>query len=185
MSDHALEVLLPSLNLVPFERRPDGSFASLLPPPDWFRPRTSDGVFPFLGHILEEATAFWDLGANGVQEWGPCADVDPEGREFHYKVIGVQTEGRQFLVFQLDRESDRMREVLQKVRDNALTDERQARGLVALASLARRTTADMHELLGKLQNSGLSPEQLAIVEDIDGANQDLADRVAAVAAAGS
>ena len=67
MSDNALEVLLPSLGLVPFERRPDGSFASLLPPPDWFRPRTADGVFPFLGHILEEATAFWDLGATGVQ----------------------------------------------------------------------------------------------------------------------
>ena len=175
MSDHALEVLLPSLDLVPFERRPDGSFASLLPPPEWFRPRTSDGVFPFLE----------DVGATGVQEWGPCADVDPEGREFHYKVIGVQTEGHQFLVFQLDRESDRMREVLQKVRDNALTDERQARGLVALGSLARRTTADMHELLTKLRDSGLSPEQLAIVEEIHGANRDLADRVAAVAATGS
>jgi hypothetical protein len=111
--------------------------------------------------------------------------VDAEGREFHYKVIGVQTDGRQFLVFQLDRESDRMREVLQKVRDNALADERQARGLVALASLARRTTADMHELLNRLRNSGLSPEQLAVVEEIDGANQDLAVRVAAVAASGS
>ena len=185
MSDHALEVLLPSLALVPFERRPDGSFASLLPPPDWFRPRIADGVFPFLGHILEEATAFWDLGATGVQEWGPCADVDAEGREFHYKVIGIQTEGRQFLVFRLDRESDRMREVLQKVRDNALADERQARGLVALASLARRTTADMHELLTRLRDSGLSPEQLAVVQEIDAANQDLADRVAAVAASGS
>jgi hypothetical protein len=185
MTDHPLEALLPSLGLVPFERRPDGSFESLLPPPDWFRPRTSDGVFPFLGHILEEATAFWDLGATGVQEWGPCADMDPEGREFHYRVIGIQTDGRQFLVFQLDRESDRMREVLQKARDHALADERQARGLVALASLARRTTADMHELLTRLRDSGLSPEQLAVVEEIHGANKDLGDRVAAVTAVGS
>jgi hypothetical protein len=185
MSDNALEVLLPSLDLVPFERKPDGSFASLLPPPDWLRPRTAGGVFPFLGHILEEATAFWDLGATGVQEWGPCADVDAEGREFHYKVIGVQTEGRQFLIFQLDRESDRMRDVLQKVRDNALADEKQARGRVALASLAHRTSADMHELLTRLRDSGLSAEQLAIVKEVDLTNKELVDRVVTVAAAGS
>jgi hypothetical protein len=185
MSDHPLEVLLPSLEMVPFERRPDGSFASLLPPPDWFKPRTAGGVFPFLGHILEEATAFWDLGATGVQEWGPCADVDVEGREFHYRVIGVQTEARQFLVFQLDRDSDRMRDVLQKVRDNALADERRGRGRVALASLARRTSADMHELLTRLRDSGLSPEQLAVVKEIDAANKELVDRVLTVAAAGS
>src|SRR5262249_49934926 len=76
MSDNAFETLLPALDLVPFERRKDGSFASLLPPPEWFRPHTEGGIFPFLGHILEEATEFWNLGATGVQEWGPCADVD-------------------------------------------------------------------------------------------------------------
>jgi hypothetical protein len=185
MSEKAFEVLLPTLDLVPFERRPDGSFESLLPPPDWFKPHTTGGVFPFLGHILEEATAFWDLGASGVQEWGPCADVDAEGREFHYRVIGVQAEGRQFLVFKLDRESDRMREVLQKVRDNALADERHARGRLALTSLAHRTSADMHELLTRLRDSGLSPEQLAIVKEVDAASSELVERVVNVGGAAS
>jgi hypothetical protein len=183
MSDHALEVLLPALELVPFERRPDGSFAALLPPPDWFRPRAATGVLPFMGYILEEATDFWDGGAPGIREWGPCADVDVDGREFHYRVIGVQAGGRQFLVLQLDRQSDRMREVLQKVRDHALADERDARTRAALAGQARRTGADVEALLARLRDSALTPAQLAIVKDVGAAAYELVERVVTAARA--
>ncbi|HEY7056831.1 MAG TPA: hypothetical protein VH458_09915 [Vicinamibacterales bacterium] len=122
MSDELFTTLLPALQIAPFERRPDGSFVAMTAPPSWFA-RLADVTFPFLGHILEEANSFWRSGLVGSREWGPCADEDEKGREFHYKVLAVTASGRHFLVFQLDQAADRMREVLQQVRERALATE--------------------------------------------------------------
>src|SRR5687767_13317532 len=69
--------------------------------PPWFW-RLATETFPFLGHILEEANEFWESEASGSREWGPCADTDESGREFHYKVIAVTVQGKAYLLFQLD-----------------------------------------------------------------------------------
>ena len=92
------------------------------------RPRGSgpsrDGTFPFLGHILEEAQAFWQSGDDGVRRWGPCAELADDGREFHYLVKALTVHARAYLVFQLDESAERMRDMLQKVRGDALASTR-------------------------------------------------------------
>ena len=92
MSEQVLSTLLPALTMAAFERRADGAFASVAPPPPWFTRIASDPTFPFLGHILEEANHFWQRGTSGTSEWGPCAEVDETGKEFHYKVTAVTAE---------------------------------------------------------------------------------------------
>ena len=92
MSEDLLKSLLPALHIAAFERREDGSFTSLAPPPAWFGRLVADPAFPFLGHILEEANVFWRSGGPGLREWGPVAEVDASGAEFHYKVAAVVTE---------------------------------------------------------------------------------------------
>ena len=120
MTNDALVALLPSLGIAAFEQNADGSFQPLAPAPAWFAGLGKDGTFPFLGHILEEAGAFWASTTDGVREWGPCADVDADGQEFHYMVKAVTSGARAYLVFQLDEAAERVREVLQKVRSDAL-----------------------------------------------------------------
>lgn len=118
--DHILPKLMPLLDIAAFERRPDGSFQPLSPAPAWFTRLGRDGTFPFLGHILEEAIDFWNMNVQGLQEWGPCVELDDDGREFHYKVKAINAGGYPCLVFQLDETAERLREVLQKIRSDAL-----------------------------------------------------------------
>ena len=120
MTDNALSTLLAALDIAVFERRPEGDFQSLVPPPKWFKRLARDGTFPFLGHILEEATTFWNSGSEGLRAWGPCADVDESGAEFHYRVKALRVQTRAYLVFQFDEGAEELRKVLQKVREDAL-----------------------------------------------------------------
>jgi hypothetical protein len=119
VSDEALKALLTAMDFAVFERTGDGSFAPLTQAPPWF-PRLASGTFPFLGHILDEANAFWSSGKPGRQNWGPAAETDEHGREFHYMISALTIEGRQYLLFQLDRASERLREALQIARDQQL-----------------------------------------------------------------
>ena len=140
MSDVTLNTLLPALDLAVFERRGDGSFKSIADRPAWFDRLVADPTFPFLGHILEEAKVFWNSGETGRREWGPVAEVDESGSEFHYKVTAVGSDARQLLVFQLDLGADQVREVLQKVRTDMLVAEQRA------GSDARMRKAHLSEL---------------------------------------
>ncbi len=133
MSEDLLKALMSGLGIAAFERRPDGSFASIAPLPTWFARLAGDGTFPFLGHILDEAGRFWNKGEPMRREWGPCAEVDEVGHEFHYKVTAVTMAPKHYLIFQLDPGSDRMREMLQKVRDQALATEQRASADAAFA----------------------------------------------------
>jgi hypothetical protein len=119
MSD-TYATLLPSLDIAAFEQMPDGSFHSLAPLPAWFGRLVKDGTFPFLGHILDEASAFWSERTDGTRAWGPCTDTAEDGTPFDYIVKAVRAGARSYLVFQPDEGAERLREVLQKVRDGAL-----------------------------------------------------------------
>ena len=123
MTDNPLSTLLTALDLAAFERNDEGGFQSLAPPPAWFTRLSRDGTFPFLGHILEEANLFWDSGTDGLHQWGPCAENDGNGREFHYLVKAIRVKTRAYLVFQVDEGAERLRNVLQKVRSEALADQ--------------------------------------------------------------
>ena len=122
MGDELLAGLLYTMGVAVFERRPDGAFVSVTEPPPWFSAMKSDATFPFLGHILRRLPSSGTATWSGRQDWGPCAEVDDHGKEFHYKVTAVQAEERQYLTFQLDCDSDRVREMLQKVREKALAE---------------------------------------------------------------
>lgn len=126
MSDPALSRLLTALDIAAFQGLHENEFRPVTQPPTWFGRLSRDGTFPFLGHILEEARAFWRSGDEGVQQWGPCAELTEDGREFHYLVKALTVHGRAYLVFQLDESADRMRDVLQKVRADALGAARKA-----------------------------------------------------------
>ena len=123
MSDDLLKALLPALGIAAFERHIDGSFRALAPIPSWFERLAGDGTFPFLGHILEEAVRYWNKGEAKPRDWGPSAETDEAGHEFHYMVTALTVSGRSVLIFTLDSASDRLRQVLQRVRDQALAAE--------------------------------------------------------------
>lgn len=146
MTDELLTTLLPAMNVAVFRRADDGSFSPLAPSPPWFS-GLADVTFPFLGHILEEATAFWRSGAPGWREYGPVAETDADGREFHYRVRALAAgDGNQFLMFELDRGSDRMRDTLQTAREQALVREQeQARQRRLLGQIEQRI-AEMQQL---------------------------------------
>jgi hypothetical protein len=123
MTDNALATIFTALDIAAFERSAEGGFQSLAPLPAWFARLGQDGSVPVLGHILEEANVFWDAGADGLHEWGPCAEVDERGREFHYRVKALRVNTRAYLVFHVDEGAERLRQVLQKVRSDALVEE--------------------------------------------------------------
>ena len=146
MSDDLLKTLLPALDVAVFERRSGGSFAAVAPPPAWFSRLTADMTFPFLGHILEEANDFWRRRDESRREWGPCVEVDEAGQEFHYKVVATIAGGRQYLLFQLDRGSDWVRGVLQKVRQQALASEQKAGEGGSLAAAQKEVRDAVNEI---------------------------------------
>lgn len=154
MTDAQLTTVLQAINVAVFTRRTDGSFSALAPPPPWFA-RLADVTFPFLGHILEEATDFWRSGASGSREYGPCAERDETGQEFHYRVRAVTAgeSGSQFLIFELDPGSDRLREALQHARDQALLLERH-RASQGAAEDIRLAAHEIQQLLKQLPAAG-------------------------------
>jgi hypothetical protein len=149
MSDEAS--VLSAMAIAAFERNPDGSFLPLAPLPAWFMRIVADGTFPFMGHILEEANQFWGRRSPGRQDWGPCAEVDESGTEFHYTVAAVTERDRAYLVFQLDPGSDRMREVLQRERERSVTAGHDFRSDSDAAAGVRQTVSEIRTLVESLQ----------------------------------
>jgi len=166
VSEQQLTTLLPLLGTAAFKRDGDGTFIPLAPTPGWLQRITSDTTFPFLGHILEEATAFWARHTVGVAEWGPCVELDEHGHEYHYMVSAIADRSGEYLVFHIDRGADRMREVLQKVRSEALSAEQDAASHRAVAAKLGRTNQEVKELLKELVKTDLTPAQLNVVNSL-------------------
>ena len=166
MSASQLETLLPLLDVAAFIRHGDGSFSAISQAPAWFERLTSDTTFPFLGHILEEANAFWQRGHQGAVDYGPCAEVDENGKEYHYLVTAVSGPSSQYLVFQIDRGADRMRSVLQKLRSEALSAAQDGVAYQAVIADLRHTNQEVKELLRQLLLAGLNPTQLEMVNQL-------------------
>jgi hypothetical protein len=162
MNDIALAPLLHALGVAAFERREDGSFTAVTEPPAWFAGLASDGTFPFLGHVLEEAVAFWNTGRTGSRDFGPCAEVDDRGREFHFTVTACSG-ARQYLIFRLDAGSDAMQAVLQRVRDRALEAETRTR---RRDEAVRAGSDEVHRLLGRLLASRPTPAQVDLLQEL-------------------
>lgn len=124
MSSDALEAVVTALEIGIFEQGPDGGFSSVGTPPAWMAALSRNPTFPFLGSFLPQARQFWSEPRADRLTWGPCAEVDPAGREFHFTVSAVSLPDRKVLVFELDRHAEPMRALLQKAREQALARER-------------------------------------------------------------
>lgn len=175
MTDHSLATLLPAIDIAAFARTPDGSFTPLTPAPRWFQ-QLADVTFPFLGHTLEEANQFWASREPGSREWGPCVDVDAAGTEFHYKVTAITASGQQYLLFQLDRGADRMRETLQTIRDQRLAYE-QGGGTQVLAVDARRLAVQIRDGLAEQMTTPEQRSPAAWLSTLFGRSADLVRRL--------
>lgn len=123
MSSDALAAVVTALEIGIFEQGPDGGFSSVGTPPAWMAAFSRNPTFPFLGSFLPQARQFWSEPRADRLTWGPCAEVDPTGREFHFTVSAVSLPDRKFLVFELDRHAEPMRALLQKAREQALARE--------------------------------------------------------------
>ncbi len=120
MSNDALQAVVSALEIGIFEQAPDGGFASVGTPPAWMAAFSRNPTFPFLGSFLPQARQFWSEPRADRLTWGPCAEVDADGREFHFTVSALSLPDRKFLVFELDRHAEPMRALLQKAREQAL-----------------------------------------------------------------
>ena len=167
MSDELLQTLLPAMNVAVFRRADDGSFSPVAPSPPWFS-RLADVTFPFLGHILDEANAFWCSGALGSREYGPVAETNADGGEFHYRIQALTAgDGTHFLIFELDRGSDRIRDTLQTARDQALAREQaQTRQRQVLVEIEQRI-AEMQHLLGRVSSKAPGSTERGLIEALN------------------
>ena len=160
MSDAAS--LLSALGIAAFERSGDGAFAPLGAPPAWLDRLVADGTFPFVGHILEEASQFWADRTDGRRDWGPCAEVDESGTEFHYSVSALTVGDGQYLVFRLDPGGDQLREVPADP-GQALAAGQDLRSEAAVAGAQqtlRQTAADIQALVAELPTISTAPARL-------------------------
>ena len=124
MSSDALQAVISALEIGVFEQGPDGGFTSVGTPPTWMAAFSRNPTFPFLGSFLPQARQFWAEPRADRLTWGPCAEVDAEGREFHFTVSALSLPERKFLVFELDRHAEPMRALLQRAREQALAQGR-------------------------------------------------------------
>jgi hypothetical protein len=179
MSDD-LSALLRALDIAAFRRNAEGAFSQVGPLPGWFGRLVEDATFPFLGHVLEEAVQFWTHGAAGRREWGPSVEVNDVGREFHYRIAAVTTPaGEQYLVFQLDPGSERLRDTLQTVRQRALEAEMSGvpSPAAAVRSEVRQKGEEIHELLRRLLGTAPTEAQFQLWSTISASLDNLMDRV--------
>jgi hypothetical protein len=116
----ALEAALSALEIGVFAEDESGGFVAVGPVPAWMSAFARNPSFPFLGAFLAEARQFWKAPQPGRLTWGPCAEVDERGGEFHFLVSAISLPARKLLVFELDRAAEPMRAVLQKAREQAL-----------------------------------------------------------------
>ena len=144
MNSDALQAVVSALEIGVFEQAPDGGFVSVGTPPAWMAAFSRNPTFPFLGSFLPQARQFWSEPHADRLTWGPCAEVDPEGREFHFTVSALSLPDRKFLVFELDRCAEPMRLLLQKAREQALA---QGRGSEPHASDTVGTDPDRARLV--------------------------------------
>ena len=157
MSDVLFAELVAALDLVVFERMPDGVFLRLGvgQPPAWFarsfrqaaqdKAVTLAEAFPFLENFLVEAEAIWDAGRDGRTRSEPFV-VNLSGGEIALVATALAIGHRHFLIIELPHDFEERRHALQGARDQALAREHLVTRIAALvpaASSAVRLTTQL------------------------------------------
>jgi hypothetical protein len=173
VSDPLFAELVAVLDLVVFERLPDGVFLRLGvgQPPAWFarsfreaaqdKAVTLAEAFPFLENFLVEAEEIWDSGRDGRTRSEPFV-VNLSGGEIVLVASALAVGPRHFLIIGLPHDFEERRRALQGAREQVLAREqlvsRIAAALPSASSAARLTT--------QLLSSGLTGPQEALALQI-------------------
>ncbi len=130
MNDPDLIRVLIELGVGVMEQHPEGTFTVVgrMPPwltrlvPDWpgDTPLVIQERLPFLESFLPDAQEFWTEKGEGRLRSGLCAEVDESGGEYHYEVSALCVGERRLLLFELRKDFEETREILQKARQNLL-----------------------------------------------------------------
>lgn len=149
MTDSVLDDIFARLDMVLFERHPDGPIARVgsASPPEWFnrlpavRDRDDVQALPFFANFLVDAEQFWREGGQGRLRSDPVMVTDASGAEVPLLVHAVGVDERRFLILELPFEFEERRRVLQSARELALARDahvRNTRALLGAVDDARR-----------------------------------------------
>jgi hypothetical protein len=166
VSDILFAELVAALDLVVFERMPDGVFLriGLGQPPAWFaqsfreasqgHPVTLAEAFPFLESFLPEAENLWRGGRSGRIR-SEAFVVNLSGGELALVATALSIGHRHLLVIELPPDFDERRSALQGARDHALAREQLVGRIAALVAPAGAAVRLTDQLLA----TGLSAQQ--------------------------
>ncbi len=130
MSDPDLVHILIELGVAVMERNADGTFTMVGRMPAWLArmfpgwagdsPLAIQQSIPLLGSFLPDAEDFWAGKAEGRLRSGLYAEIDESGGEYHFEVSALCVGERRLLLFELRKDFDETREILQRARQNLL-----------------------------------------------------------------
>ena len=175
MTDSVLAELFSVLDLVAFERSPDGVFVRVggAAPPQWFRHFMTDAaqgqpvsiaqVFPFLEHFLVDAEAVWTEGREPRRRSDPFTTTDSAGGEITLVATAVSIGRRPLLVLELPHDFEERRETLQRAREHLLAHEDHVRQ----TSLLLGPVAAARKLAQQLARGGAAAADREIAAALD------------------
>lgn len=163
MADGLPPDLLAALDLVAFERQPDGRFRAAAPLPDWLRghlaPDPEGCVTPaassdFLAHFLAIAADTWDGPPGGRLMSGPFTEPGADGVERTLEATAIRAAPGAWLLLGLPlmRYTTTQR-LLQSARDEALDVERTRRRHAEREILLHAIVHDLSNPLAGLRGS--------------------------------
>jgi hypothetical protein len=167
--------ILAGLELVVFERLPDGVFLRVAPgrPPEWFSRLLVDGApdaqttlaaaFPFLERFLPEAEAAWRHGDLRRMRSDPFTVTDPAGTEIGLLASAIAVGNRRFLVLEKSADVDERQRMLQRAREDALAHEDHVRRTGALMTPVTAALTLARQLGAE---TGLSAGQRQLVSEL-------------------
>ena len=177
MNADVLAQILARLDLVVFERLPEGVFLRVgtADPPEWFSrmfldaapeiPITVAAAFPFLESFLSAAEAAWQQGDLRKLRSDGFTMADPAAGEIGLVAFAIAVEHRRFLVLAASAEFDEHRRTLQRAREHALAHEDHVRRTGALMTPVNDALKLAQQLAAE---AGLTAEQRRLAAELCG-----------------
>lgn len=184
-----LAEILARLDLVVFERLPEGVFYRIAPlqPPAWFSRLFAESavddsvtlaeVFPFLERFLSEVEQLWREGGARRLRSDPFTVSDHAGVELTLVASAAVVDHRCFLILELPYDVQELRRTLQRAREQALEHEAHVRRTAALMP----TVNAAHTLTRQLAGSELAAAQQQLAAGIEEQLTTLAGAIGALA----
>lgn len=174
MTTSVLNAIIASLDLIVFERLPEGGFLRIAPAqlPAWFSRLSRQAAeheqvslaqaFPFLERFLVEAEDVWKEEERDRRlRSEPFMATDPAGGDVAVVASALALGARRFLILERPVEFEERRATLQRARQQALEHEAHVRRTGAL----RPAIDELQRLLDRIEASGVAPGQRQLVTE--------------------